>query len=127
MNGCELMQQNNISFTVPKDLLEVIEKRARINGRKRNQELRYLLAIGLDLAAGGDIKVQLSGSEWVRSIGRIHPETRELLDERAQTFQRSVGLEIVRLVAYAIEESARRDLQVITEMLSRQGSAAPSG
>lgn len=121
------MRQSNISFVIPKSLLDLIQRRAQINGRKRNAEVRYLLGVGLDLASGKDVQIQLDPEEWVRSIGRIHAETREVLEERAHAFQRGVGMEIVRLIAFAIEESARRDLEVISEMLSRQGSVAQSG
>lgn len=121
------MRSSNISFIVPKSLLELIERRAQINGRTRNAEFRYLLDIGLGLAGSGDVTVQLDDKDWIRSIARISDECRYLLEDRKLLFKRGIGMEMIRLVAFAIEESARRDLEVIRDMMARQGSRAQSG
>lgn len=118
----------NFTFKIPQYLLEQIAKRALVNDRSRNAEIRYLLSAGLGYAGEADVTVALPSTEetdWPQIPGRFDREGFEAVSERAQQFHRSVGREMVRLLAYAIEESARRDLAVISGMMSRQGSRAP--
>jgi hypothetical protein len=121
------MRSSNISFLIPKSLLELVERRAQINGRTRNAEFRYLLDIGLTLAGPGDVVIQLDNNDWIRSIARISDECRYVLEDRKDLFKRGLGMELIRLVAFAIEESARKDLEIIKEMMARQGSPVLSG
>lgn len=118
-----------VVFEAPRFLVDQIQNRARLNGRKRNAELRYLLNVGLNAAGEADIAINLPGrkeTEWVQVSGVIDPNVHCILKDRANLFQRSVGMEIIRTAGFAIEESARRDLALIAEMMSRQGRSQPS-
>lgn len=119
----------SFSLEIPRYLLDQIQQRSLINSRKRNAEMRYLVDLGLHYAGSADIQVKIPDRhevEWVRTTVRPHGETFQVVSDRSEEFHRSVGLELVRLAAFAIEETARRDLQVISEMMSRQGRVSPS-
>jgi hypothetical protein len=118
------------SLYLPKYLLDQIRQRASVNGRSRNAEFSHILDVGLEYTGDEDVKVDLPGRdvcEWIRAVGRFDNETLALMEERGSRFGRSAGREIVRLTAYALEETARRDLTIIAEMMSRQGLVAQSG
>lgn len=110
------------SYFIPKYLLEQIEARRQVSGRSRNGEVRYLLEVGLQYVGDADFVLKLPewGDAWVRTIGRFDLEPFSTIEDRAETYHRSTGKELVRLVAFAIEETARRDLQIIEAMMSRQ-------
>jgi hypothetical protein len=108
------------SFRAPKHLMEEIERRATICGRgSRNAELRNLIDTALNYAGDEDIQVEMPEGEWLVTGGNFDHETLSMLKERAKRNFRSTGLEIVRLAAYAMEESAKRDLMIVEEMLRR--------
>lgn len=111
------------SLYIPKHILYQIQQRGAMNGRKRNAEFRYILSVGLEYAGETDVAVALPADpdEWTRAVGRFDSEVLALMEERAAKFGRSAGREIVRLAAYALEETARRDLAIIAEMMSRRG------
>lgn len=123
-----MADQRNISIEIPRFLLEQIEKRATLNSRSRNQEFRYLLQMAFDLADGQDITIHLpqDKAEWKRCTARIDYEAEMTLVGRCRMYKRSMGPELVRLVAYAIEQRTKRDLKFIEEMMQRQGQGSAS-
>lgn len=89
--------------------------------------MRYLAQMGLELAGDQDIMIQLPARDtWVKSIARIDYELEAELNSRKRRFQRGVALELVRLVAYAIQISTNRDLALIEEMMQRRDREALS-
>lgn len=121
--------QRSISLDIPKCLLDQIEQRARINQRSRNAEIRWLVDLALRYCRCDEVVVELPtrrDGKWVQTISRLHLEAFAEVNSRACGFHRGVGMEIVRLVTYAIEETARRDLAVITDMVKRSGSPGPT-
>lgn len=119
-----MSNRRNISFLIPRYLLDQISNRAIVNGRSRNAEIRYLLLLGLQYAGNNDTSVKLPSDDWGRCIGRIDAEIEDAVAERSRLYQRSLGREIVRLLAYAIKVSTDRDLEVIAEMMLRQGQSS---
>ena len=121
-----MADQRNISIEIPKSLLDQIQQRSRLNGRSRNAEFRYLLQIAFDSAQDEDVVIKLPDdkSTWKRCTARIDYAAEMILIGRCRMYKRSVGPELVRLVAYAIEERTKRDLAIIAEMMQRQGQAA---
>lgn len=117
----------SLSLDVPKYLLDQIQQRACVNARKRNAELRYLVDLGLRYAGVDDVILEIPKDvEWVKTTIRLNPETFQLIVERSREFHRGMGIEVVRMVGYAIEETARRDLELIAEMMSRQAPVSRS-
>jgi hypothetical protein len=124
-----MSKQRNISFMVPKYLLEQIENRARLNGRKRNAEVRYLVAMALDLVGDEDFRLDLPPAAevpWVHIPAGFKHETFSQIEERAERFERSVGREIVRLAGYALQETANRDIKLLADLMQHQDPAGPA-
>lgn len=112
------------TFVIPEYLLDQIAQRALINGRKRNAEVRYLVNLALEYTGEAPVQVAVPSRKdapWKQVCARFSLPVMCLLSDIAREEERSMGEVIVRLMAYALEESARRDLQVIQSMM---GSAA---
>jgi hypothetical protein len=90
--------------------------------RSRNQEMRYLLAMAFDWAGAADVTINVPKDNEVRSVIWCEEEIAGLIEDRAALFQRSLGKEIVRLMAYAIQESTDRDIAMLQELMLLQGS-----
>jgi hypothetical protein len=118
--------RRSLTFEIPVYLLDQISKRANINGRSRNSEIRHLFEMGMGYAGQFDTSVVLPGkvaTPWVQTATWVEYETRDALKDRGLLFGRSTGREAVRVLAYAIEESTRRDMAVINAMMAASGSA----
>jgi hypothetical protein len=81
--------------------------------------MRYLLAYALSNAGPGDITMTVG--RGIKSIGRLNDDMWDTLTERCSRFQRPMGRELVRLLAFALQTSANRDLAIIEEMMQRRG------
>lgn len=115
------MIAKNISFVIPNYLLDQIEQRAHLAGRKsRNNEMRYLLALALEWLNGVDPKVVIQSGECTRIVVWMDFELQQILQDRVLVSQRSIGKEIVRLLAYAIQESTDRDLEMIKQLMGQR-------
>lgn len=115
--------KRSLTVEIPKYLLDQVNQRAQVNGRRRNQEFRYLVDLGIRYSSGSDPRVDIPGKQetpWVITTVAFDQELNEQLIHRSQSYQRSVGREFVRMSAFAIEEMARRDLSIISEMMSLQ-------
>lgn len=87
--------------------------------------MRHLIAEGLKLAEDREIIVQLPEGEGIRSVVWLDHEAHQAVKARGVRFHRPASVELVLLVAYALQEVTNRDLAVIKSMLSREGQAAP--
>lgn len=118
-------RQRNISVEIPKCLLEQIASRAAIHGRSRNGEYRYLVRLGLEYAGDEDTIVALpSDGEVVKTTARMSEELEAALLNRVQRFERGLGPELVRMMAYAIHVRTEADLKMIADVIARQGREA---
>ena len=76
-------------------------------GRTPAAETRYLLSRGMELAGNGDILLQIpTGVPTRRAILSPRYEVFDQVADRSELFERSIGAEALRLVAYAIQASA---------------------
>lgn len=114
--------QRNISLEIPEFLLEQIVKRTLISQRKRNAEISYLLNFILDEIGADDFTIQLHGGLRKTTVRLDYAPLQNILD-RCWKYQRPLGPEIVRLLAYALETIAKRDLATQQEMVRRQAKA----
>lgn len=117
------MPKRNITVEIPKVLLDQISLRSLIHGRTRNAEFRTLLNFGLGDVGESDVKITLP-TGFVRTTLRFEPEILDIIQDRAARFERAVGKEIIRLVAWAIQVQTDRDLALINEMLERRDREA---
>lgn len=115
--------QRNISVEIPEFLLEQIEGRTLISQRKRNAEIRYLINFILDEIGSDDFNIQLQGKERKTTV-RLDYSSLQFVLDRCWKYQRPLGREIVRLLAFALETIAKRDLAVQEDMVRRQATAA---
>lgn len=118
-----MASKRNISIEVPKLLLDQIQKRAVLNSRTRNGEVRYLLRLGLDEANEEEIQIKLPVDNKQKATARIDLQTEAELLRRCRAHERSLGAEIVRMLAYAIQVRTDREIAAIAEMMSRRGRA----
>lgn len=118
-----MADQRNISIEISKRLLDQIQKRARLNGRSRNAEFRYLLRMGLDLVGEDDFQMTVPTDDEIKSTARISHEVEMTMVRRCREYERKLGPELVRIVAYAIQVRTDREIQTISDMMSRQGRA----
>jgi plasmid stability protein len=118
-----MADQRNISIEISKRLLDQIQKRAKLNGRSRNAEFRYLLRMGLDLVDGEDFQMRVPTDDQVKSTVRIGHEMEMTVSRRCKEYERKMGPELVRVVAHAIQVRTDREIQTISDMMSRQGQA----
>lgn len=117
--------QRNISIEIPLFLLEQIKQRTLISQRSQNAEFRYLLHFILEqVSATEDFDFRNLEGERKQTTVRLDYETAELLRDRCWKFHRSMGREIVRLVAYAIDTIAKRDLETQADMVRRAARTA---
>lgn len=119
-----MSDQRNISIEIPKHLLEQIISRAAVHGRKRNGEYRYLVQMGLDHAGDADIVIDLPRDEMTKTTARMSYELEAALLARARKFERGLGWELVRMMAYAIQVRTNADLKVIAGMIERRDREA---
>lgn len=115
--------QRNISVEIPEFLLEQIEGRTLISQRKRNAEIRYLLNFILGELQGNDFSIQFQGKVRKTTIRLDYSPLQTILD-RCYSFERPLGGEIVRLLAFALQTIADRDREVQQDMVRRQATAA---
>lgn len=114
----------SLTLEIPKDLLDLVRKRALLRGVGLSSEFRYLIELGLGYTQA-DVWVPIKGPVvWVTTTIHIQVEIRDILKDRAKSFHRSLGKEVVRVVTYALEETARADLAVITEMMRHRAPEA---
>lgn len=85
--------------------------------------MRYLLNYAFEIVGENDVSITVS-DDTIKSIGRIEYDQREILLDRKHRFQRGIGPEMVRLLAFALETSAARDLAVIEAMMQRRDREA---
>lgn len=91
-----------------------------ISQRSQNAEIRYLLDFIIEqISATEDFDFRNLEGERKQTTVRLDYNTTELLRDRCWRFHRSLGREIVRLVAYAIDTVAKRDLEVQRDMVRR--------
>lgn len=119
-----MASKRNISIEVPKLLLDQIQKRAILNSRTRNGEVRYLLRMGLDEAGEDEIQIKLPVDNKQKATARIDLQMEAELLSRCRAHERSLGSEIVRMLAYAIQVRTDREIAAIAEMMSHRGQAA---
>ena len=118
-----------LSVEMPESIVDIVARRSAINGRWRSAEFRYLVELGLTYAEDGDPRIDVPprGAErWVNVSMSLTPSIEEALVLRSQVYHRPLGREFLRMTIHALEETARRDLEVIEAMMSRQGSEQPS-
>lgn len=116
----------NASFTLPMKLLNQIVGRADISGRSRNDEMRQLIAYGLEFAGDRDFAVDLPDGPTVRKVVYIDDELLSRVQLRAKRFHRSLNIELTLLIAHAIQRFADQDLEAIRRLMQRVGQEAPS-
>lgn len=120
------MKSKNVNFIIPECLLDKIQKRAIITGKQsRNAEIRYLLTLALEWTGEVDPLVELDEGPRCRPVVWLEDNMTSIVKERARSHQRSMGAELVRLLTYALQESARRDVAMISEMLEKMGRSQP--
>ena len=107
-----------ISIKMPEYLVDQIEARARINCRSRDAEMRYLLDVGFEAAQDGDFQLSLEFNPCRRMVVRVTDDVLVALEQRSTRLRRSVAVEVVRLVAYAIKVGVERDLALLQEMVA---------
>lgn len=118
-------RQRNISVEIPKCLLEQISSRAAIHGRSRNGEYRYLVRLGLEHAGDDDPIINLPvDGEVMKTTARMTEELEAALLNRVQQFQRGLGPELVRMMAYAIRVRTEADLKIIADVIARRDREA---
>ena len=114
----------NISIQIPRCLLEQISKRAVIKNRSRNAEFRYLLDYALGEAGEDDVTIVLGEQDWVKNTTRVSCDTLQVIARRGEEFHRGLSREMVHLVAWGIQLSADRDLELIAAMIQRRDREA---
>lgn len=119
-----MANSRNISFTIPKLLIDQIEFRSKIHGRSRNAEFRYLLSLALSASPEADVNIQISDMDPVNRVARIDFKTERKILHRCDVFERPLGPEIVRLVAYGIQIKVDHELALIAAVMKRQGQVA---
>lgn len=120
-----MSKKRNISFVIPKYLLDQILVRSHVADRSRNAEMRALVSAGLDAAGEKDFALEFADSPPVRAIVWIEDEIMADVSARARGYGRSMGKELVRLMGLGIQRGVDRDLAVIAAMMLRQGQSAP--
>lgn len=118
-----------LSVEMPKSIVELVGRRASINGRSRTAEFRYLVDLGLGYSENSDPRVDIqpkSDVPWTNVNVSLTPAMDDALSHRSQTYHRGLGREFLRMTVYALEETARKDLEVIEAMIQLQGSEQPS-
>ncbi|MFN4091631.1 MAG: hypothetical protein ACK4FG_01890 [Brevundimonas sp.] len=113
------MSATNFSVSVPQYLVEQVDKRARAFGRSRNAEWRHLLNLGLEYYEEG---VPFSDMPprtppWRQVTIRVDNGVLFEVRQLSKANNRETGPEILHLILLATEESARRDLAVIQQLL----------
>jgi plasmid stability protein len=116
--------KRNISFMIPKYLLDQILVRAHVAGVSRNAEMRALVTAGLVAAGEDDFPLEFAVSPPTRAIVWIDDEIVADVAERAKRYGRSMGKELVRLLGFGLQTGVNRDLELIAKMMLRQGQPA---
>lgn len=111
----------DFTFEIPECVLVQVQQRAIMSGRLRSAQMRHLISMGLEFAGDDDTNVTFPADErLVRTTLRIPYDILETIKDRGAQFNRSTGREVVSLIIYAIEEAAKRDLEAIRELMSRE-------
>ena len=120
------MSATNFSVYVPEYLVAQVDKRAAVFGRTRNAQWRHLLNLGLQYLDEGEPLPEMPewDETWRQVTIRIPNDLLLEIRDSAEKSQRRVGPEALLIIFLAIEETTRRDMVVIRQMLERQGSAA---
>jgi hypothetical protein len=120
------MSATNFSAVVPSYLVEQIDRRASAFGRTRNAEWRHLLSLGLEFAdegvVGPEMPPKATEVPWRQVTIRIPEDTMFEVRGMSEDSGRRVGPEVLYLILMAMEETARRDMAIIKQMIERQGS-----
>lgn len=109
----------NIHLVVPGYLLDQIQRRALISGRTRAAELRYLLSLGLTLAGGLDVILQMNPGIPCRALVSPRHEIFEDVADRSERFERSMATEALRMISYAIDRSSSDAITTMSQLSDR--------
>lgn len=122
------MSSTNFSVSVPCYLIEQVDRRATAFGRSRNGEWRYLLGMGLEYADEGVVGPTMPPSRgsvpWRQVTVRVPEDLLFEVRGLSDTGGRRVGPQLLYLVLLAMAETATRDLIIIQQMITQQGSVA---
>jgi hypothetical protein len=100
-----------------------IELRAEVNTRSRNGEAAFLIDFALQELGDNDSNITYPKDSPVQTGLYIDPLVFETLQLRAERHHRPKGPEVVRLLAYAIETIANRQLDIIRRMVREDQSS----
>ena len=108
-----------IHLVFPEFLLQQIGDRAVVSGRTRAAELRYLLARGLELSEGGDIRIEIPTGEPRRVLISPQYEVFSQVADRAERYDRSMRAEALRMIAYAIQVGVDDQIRILKSLTNR--------
>ena len=122
------MSATNFSAVVPAYVVDQVDRRASAFGRTRNAEWRHLLALGLEYAdeevVGPEMPARCPEEPWRQVTIRIPEDMMFEVRGLSEESGRRVGPEVLYLVLMAMEETVRRDMAIIHQMIARRDSAA---
>lgn len=119
------MRVRNFCFLIPEYLRDQIHRRATVRNASRNEEMRALILFALNHCGDTDIPLQLPEGPLVRIVVGLRAYEEGLIRDRARSYQRAAGKEVTRLLMFALDEIAQRDLAIISSMMRRQNQPAP--
>jgi hypothetical protein len=121
-----MKKSKNVSFVIQKYLLDQIRVRASVRNATYNEEMRSLIKFALANGISDDAP-HIAKGELVRTVVWLNLDDEQIIRGLAEERQRSMTQQIVRLFAYALEEIARRDLELISSMIERHNRQPQAG
>lgn len=108
-----------ITLRWPLQIHETLVERARARGRSVSAEVRELLTYARNTIQPETFVQVESYSDRPSTSVSLTPRLRSWLFSRAQYHDRTVQMELLMLVTFALEHIMERDLAWLTEMLGK--------
>lgn len=115
-------EKRRFCIEIGADLLNQIERRAKVHHRSKNMEITHLLDFAIASLGGSDPIVEMADHVVKRTSLYLEVNLLDTIKTLSEKHYRPQGREMARLLRYALDEKVRMDLNVIEQMVREDQS-----